>query len=153
DPMPLGGVGLVEGLEGTGGDCAADGYRALLVDALRKEGVQNVNQILKSPECALVIVEAQFPPGARKGDVIDVEVKLPPGSKATSLRGGRLHKCYLFDYNFAKNLSPEYQGGKNMMLGLKRAAAQGPILVDIGTGDGDEAARVKQGRIWAGAKC
>src|SRR4051812_9840676 len=60
-PMRLGGVGLVEGLEGTGGDCIHDDYRAMLADQLRKERVPNVSQLLKSPECALVIVEAQQP--------------------------------------------------------------------------------------------
>src|SRR5262245_5477910 len=135
DPVPLGGVGLVEGLEGSGGDCNHDAYRTMLADNLRKEGVQHVNQLLKSSECALVIIEAHFPPGARKGDPIDVEVKLPPGSKATSLRGGRLRKCYLFDYNFTKNLRPDYQGGQSLMRGAKRAIARGPILVDVGTAD------------------
>ncbi len=96
--VPLGGVGLVEGLDGTGGDCQHDSYRNMLADNLRKEGVQHVNQVLSSPEYALVIVEASIPPGAVKGDRLDVEVKLPPGSRATSLRGGRLHKCYLFNY-------------------------------------------------------
>lgn len=150
-PVALGGVGLVEGLEGTGGDCNHDAYRALLVEALRKDGAQQINQLFKSRTCALVIVEAQFPAGARKGDPIDIEVKLPPGSLATSLRGGQLRKCYLSDYNFANNLRPEQPNNRSMMLGLKRAVAEGPVLVDVG--DGDEAARVKQGRIWAGAKC
>src|SRR5437588_12834389 len=42
EPMPLGGVGLVVGLEGTGGGTANDGYRAMLEDQLRKEGVKNL---------------------------------------------------------------------------------------------------------------
>src|SRR5262249_12802615 len=36
-PLMLGGVGLVEGLEGTGGDCPHDSYRAMLVEHLKKE--------------------------------------------------------------------------------------------------------------------
>lgn len=149
-PIALGGVGLVQGLEGTGGDCVHDAYRAMLLDQLTKERVPNPAGLLKSSECALVIVEASLPPGASKDDPIDVEVKLPPGSKATSLRGGVLRKCYLYSYDFARNLRPDYQGPNSMFLGHKLAVAQGAILV--GTGDGEESARVKVGRIWAGAR-
>ena len=35
-PVQPGGVGLVVGLEGTGGPCAADGYRAMIQEDLRK---------------------------------------------------------------------------------------------------------------------
>ncbi|MFO0929309.1 MAG: flagellar basal body P-ring protein FlgI [Gemmataceae bacterium] len=150
DPIPLGGVGLVEGLEGTGGDCNHDSYRTMLADNLRKAREENVNELLRSPNHALVIVEAQMPPGAANGEQIDVEVKLPPGSKVTSLRGGYLRKCFLFNFDFAKNLRPDYQGGQNLLLGHKLAVAEGPILIPHA--DGDEAALVKQGRIWSGAK-
>jgi hypothetical protein len=148
EPVRLGGVGLVEGLEGTGGDCPHDSYRTMLSDRLRKEGEQNVNQLLNSPETAMVIVEALFPPGARKGDRVDVEVKLPPGSRATSLRGGVLRKCYLYNYDFARNLRPDYQGPNNQFIGHKHVIAEGAVLV----GDGEESS-VKQGRIWQGGRC
>ncbi|MFM7152391.1 MAG: flagellar basal body P-ring protein FlgI, partial [Gemmataceae bacterium] len=150
EPIPLGGVGLVEGLEGTGGDCNQDSYRAMLLEHMQKDRVPNPAGLLKSPECALVIIEAFIPPGASKDDKIDVEVKLPPGSKATSLRGGILRKCYLYNYDFARNLRPDYQGGQNMLLGHKVAMAKGPVLV--GMGDGEDAGKVKSGRIWAGAR-
>jgi hypothetical protein len=151
EPTAIGGVGLVTGLEGTGGDCAHDDYRRLLADGLRKEGVQQVSQLLTSPDCALVIVDGLFPVGASKGDRIDVEVKLPPGSKATSLRGGVLHKCFLKDYALARQLKPDYKGPANMFEGHTLVVAEGPILV--GSGDGEEAGRVKQGRIWQGGRC
>ena len=150
EPVSLGGVGLVTGLEGAGGDCNADGYRSMLANELRRERIDNVNEVLRSPDNALVIVEASMQPGAGKGDRIDVDVKLPPGSKATSLRGGRLKMCYLFNYDFARNLRGDYQGAQNMLLGHKLAVAEGPVLVSLN--DGDEAARVKVGRIWGGAK-
>src|SRR3954447_20095828 len=55
EPLPLGGIGLVEGLEGTGGDCARDSsHRSMLSEQLRKEGVQDVKQLLESTDCALV---------------------------------------------------------------------------------------------------
>jgi flagellar basal body P-ring protein FlgI len=150
EPTPLGGVGLVEGLEGTGGDCNQDAYRAMLLEQLQKERVPNASALLKSPDCALVVIEAAIPPGANKDDLIDLEVKLPAGSKATSLRGGVLRKTYLFDFDFQKNLSPNYSESNGILKGHKLAIARGPVLV--GTGEGDDAARVKSGRVWAGAK-
>jgi hypothetical protein len=116
---------------------------------MQKDRVPHASALLKSPECALVIVEAAIPPGANKDDKIDVEVKLPPGSRATSLRGGVLRKTYLFNFDFARNLNPDYKGANTMFQGHKLAIARGPVLV--GTGDGEETLRVKSGRIWAGA--
>jgi hypothetical protein len=150
-PIQLGGVGLVVGLEGTGGPCVADGYRAMLEDDLRKEGVKNVKEVLASSTNALVVVSALLPPGAGKGDPIDVVVSLPPGSQATSLRGGYLHSCRLFNYDFTGNLQPQYKGTPGMLKGHALARAEGPVLV--GVGDGEEAAKSRQGRIWGGGRC
>lgn len=150
EPIALGGVGLVTDLEGTGGDSPPDGYRAMLVDQLRKRGARKANEILSDPANALVIVTAQIPPGAAKNDPIDVEVILPPGSRATSLRGGVLKACQLFNYDFTRRLDPSYSGPQSLLLGHPIARAEGPVLV--GMGDGDDAARVKQGRIWGGGR-
>jgi hypothetical protein len=150
EPIPLGGVGLVTGLEGTGGDCTHDAYRSMLADHLRKQGVRNVSELLNSPTTALVIVEAYMPPGAGKDDLIDIQVKLPPTSKASSLRGGVLQKCKLYNYDFARNLRPDYKGAEGMLLGYPLGEAEGSVLV--GVGDGDESARSKSGRIWSGGR-
>ena len=94
-----------------------------------------------------------YPPGAAKDDPIDVEVTLPPhAGKATSLRGGYLRECVLSDYDYTKHLSPNYKGSNVPLPGLPCAArCEGPVLV--GMGDGDEADRVKHGRIWSGGRC
>ena len=88
EPVQVSGVGLVVGLEGTGGDPLSGGYRDMLQNELRKRGVENVKEVLASPNNAMVLVTARIPAGARKGDPVDVDVVIPPGSKATSLRGG-----------------------------------------------------------------
>jgi hypothetical protein len=150
EPLPIGGVGLVEGLDGTGGDAPNDSYRTLLEDDLRKQGVREVKKLLASPDVAMVLVSAQIPPGARKGDPLDVEVRLPDRSKATSLRGGVLRRCVLFNYDFTKNLNPDFAGPQSMLKGHPVGRAEGPLLV--GLDDGDEAARVRQGRIWGGGR-
>ena len=152
DPTPAGGVGLVVDLEGTGGEPAPDNYRTELEEQLNRLGVKDVKRELANPNHALVVVTAMIPPGCVKGDPIDVEVALPERSgKATSLRGGRLCECTLANYGYTKNLRPNYTGSNVPLKGFDVAKCEGPVLV--GLGDGDEAARVKRGRIWSGGRC
>lgn len=151
DPAPCGGVGLVYGLEGTGGGVPPGPLRVALEEELRKSGkVENIKEILSSPDVAAVIVSAVVPPGARKDDPLDLEITLPPQSKTSSLRGGYLRECYLFNYDTAKNLLPDYRQPDRMIKGHKIAKASGPLLV--GLGDGDESSRLKQARIWGGGR-
>ncbi|MFN4260995.1 MAG: flagellar basal body P-ring protein FlgI [Gemmataceae bacterium] len=151
EPIAVSGVGLVVDLQGTGGAAPPGAYRTMLEDYLKKKGVENVKDILNSPNHSMVLVSAMIPAGARKGDPIDVEISLPSNSRASSLRGGYLLECYLFNYDSTKNLSPGYQGSDKLVQGHKIAVAEGPLLV--GFGDGDESAKLKKGRIWGGGKC
>jgi len=151
EPVPLGGVGIVTGLDGTGGEPANDGNRAVLEDDLKKMGVKNIKELLSSPDNALVLVSASIPPGARKDDPLDVQVSLPPRTKATSLKGGLLHTCTLYNYDFAQNLKPDYQGSRGALRGHPIARAGGPLLVGFGddkTGD----VSFRQGSLWGGGK-
>jgi flagellar basal body P-ring protein FlgI len=148
--VPVGGVGIVTGLEGTGGDSPNDDYRVMLEKELRKQGVKDIKKELSDPDHAMVVITAVIPAGARKGDPIDLEVRLPARSKATSLRGGYLQKCYLFTYDSARHLSPATQTAATLVLGHPVALAEGPVLV--GFGDGSESDRLRQGRIWSGAR-
>jgi flagellar basal body P-ring protein FlgI len=161
DPIQVGGVGLVIDLEGTGGSAPPGSYRTLLEDQLRKNrqlldsllkqyGVKDVKELLALPSVSLVLVSASVPPGAHKGDPIDVDVSLPADSKTTSLRGGRLVECSLFNYELASALSPKYGGNGNAIKGHAIARAEGHVLVGFGEG---EDARQRSGRIWAGARC
>ncbi len=147
-PTPLGGVGLVVGLDGTGGESASE-YRTMYENELHKMGVKDVKYWSNLPDSAIVLVSAVLPPGSRKGDKIDVEVALPPRSRATSLRGGKLMECVLYNYDFTRNLNPNPDTPQQMLRGHPLAKAEGPVLV--GFGAGDEALRVKRGRLWGGA--
>src|SRR5262249_3566286 len=80
-PVPVSGVSLVTGLNGTGGPCPPSGFVEMLAIELRKRGVDNIKEILNSSDYAVVLVSAMIPAGARKGDPIDVEICLPPQSK------------------------------------------------------------------------
>ncbi len=152
DALPIGGIGLVVGLEGTGGEPTNDVNRTMLEDDLRKQGVKNIKELLASNDIALVLVSGGIAPGTRKSDSIDIEVKLPPRSKAKSLQGGYLKECILYNYDFAKNLSPNYNGPKNTLRGHAVAKAEGPLLVGFGKNGDDDEGRVKSGRIWGGGK-
>ncbi len=145
--IQVSGVGLVTGLDGTGHSPKGI-YRNMLEQQLRKQRVENVKTLLDSPNSCLVLVSAFLPPGCRRGDVLDVEVTLPPGSKATNLKGGYLQDCYLRDYDLKKSVSPTYAGADGLLTGNIRAHARGPLLV--GFGDADEPAQLRQARIWGG---
>jgi hypothetical protein len=153
-PIPVGGVGLVVGLEGTGGDCPPSSYRSILENELRKENVHNIRALLSSPENAMVYVSGQIPPGASKGAPIDLEVLLPQDSRATSLRGGYLHTCYLFNYDFAERLAPssDPNGRHGLLRGHPIVEAEGTLLVGVGSDGEEETASVKRGRIWGGGR-
>jgi flagellar basal body P-ring protein FlgI len=148
-PLHVSGVGLVTGLDKTGGGSPPSLWRKMLEDDLHKKGVENVKSLLNSDESALVLVSTIIPAGARKGDRLDIEVTLPPGSGATSLRGGYLQETALMNFDTTQHLSLNAQGGNKLIKGHTLARARGPLLV--GFGSGNDPARMKSGRIWQGA--
>lgn len=136
------GVGLVVGLDGTGEDPPATPQRKLLLEEMRRRRIDDPESLLASPNTALVVVTAYIPPLIRKGDPLDVEIKLPEGSQTTSLRGGRLMETFLREYA----VLPDGGGVKE---GRELALAHGPIL--IRGGDEDPSGLI-QGVIPGGAK-
>jgi flagellar basal body P-ring protein FlgI len=151
-PLQVWGVGLVVGLNGTGSPPPASSYRSMLEADLLKKKLEDtsVKKLLSQSDISLVLVSAIIPPGAHRDDTVDVNVILPPGSRTTSLRGGRLLECDLYNYDLARNLSQTAANPDAILKGQLQARAEGPLLV--GFGAGDEAERVKQGRIWNGAR-
>ncbi|MEO1528321.1 MAG: flagellar basal body P-ring protein FlgI [Planctomycetota bacterium] len=89
-PIRVDGVGLVNALAGTGGPVDPSPYREQLVDEMRRNSVPAPNEILESDTNSIVHVRASIPPGARRGDPIDLRVSSPPGSNVTDLQGGWL---------------------------------------------------------------
>src|SRR5205807_1796633 len=55
EPMPVSGIGLVIGLDGTGGGAPAGGLRTVLESDLRKRGVERTRQLLDSNSTSLVL--------------------------------------------------------------------------------------------------
>ncbi len=61
------GIGLVVGLDGTGGGAPPGPYRSVLEDQLPKENkIENVKQFLASNTTSLVLVSARIPAGAQR---------------------------------------------------------------------------------------
>ena len=58
-----------------------------------------------------------------------------------------LRKCYLYNYDFARNLRPDYQGGDRMLIGHKLAIAGGAVLVGRRR---REEARIKPAHLGGG---
>ncbi|MFQ5731821.1 MAG: flagellar basal body P-ring protein FlgI [Planctomycetaceae bacterium] len=141
--ITLEGVGLVVGLNGTGGDPPPSMYRTVLLNEMRKRKVKNPNRILRDPNTALVVVRAYLPPLIRKGEHFDVEVRLVGNSRATSLDGGWLLGTYLSE----RAIVP----GRGVMKGHVFAKASGPILISATDGDRDSLAGVlRRGQVLAG---
>jgi len=151
DPVTVSGIGLVVDLEGTGGGAPPGGWRSILEDDLRKRGIEQVKDLLNSRDTSLVLVSASIPPGARRDDPIDVAVSVPRESKTTSLRGGRLLECSLYDVTSMKRLDPQFAGPDRLLRGHRVARAQGSLLVGFANTDGEPNLRV--GRIWGGGRC
>ena len=151
EPVAVSGVGLVVGLSGTGGGAPAGDYRTVLEKEFPqlnpKDG--SIKELLADPDTSLVLVSALFPAGAAKGEPVDIQITLPPGSKTTSLRGGYLKRCQLRDYDIAGRLAPTLAANNpNAVRGHPVVEAQGPVVVGLG----DEAARLKTGQVWGGGR-
>lgn len=143
--ITLTGVGLVTGLDGTGGDPPPSMYRERLLDEMRRRGVANPNAVLASRDTAVVAIKAYLPPLIRKGERFDIEVALPDTGEATSLRGGYLLEAYLAEQKIVP--------GRGILDGHDLAKAEGPILISTGEGDEESLAGVvRRGRVLGGGR-
>ena len=139
----LEGVGLVVGLNGTGGDPPPSTYRETLVDDMRRRNIREWKEIIRSPDTALVVVRAYLPPLIAKGDKFDVDIRIPGDTGATSLNGGRLMETILSE----TALVP----GQGVMKGHVVAKARGPIMISPEEVESEDLAGVlKRGRVLGG---
>jgi flagellar basal body P-ring protein FlgI len=131
-------VSLVTGLAGTGSDPPPTPQRAMLLAEMNRRGVENPNEVLASPNTAMVLVRGFMRPGIQKGDHFDVEVRSPSHSDATSLRGGWLLSTRLTELAVL---------GQQIRQGHVLATVEGPVLVDPSANAKDEPALLTRGRI------
>src|SRR5207249_2187509 len=88
-------VGLVTNLDNTGSDPPPSEQRQTLISEIQSHDVRQADKVLASPTTSMVYVTANIPPGAQKGDTIDLDVRIPARSETTSLRGGWLMQARL----------------------------------------------------------
>ncbi|MEC9092374.1 MAG: hypothetical protein VX438_06695, partial [Planctomycetota bacterium] len=69
------GIALATQLKGTGSDPRPSAQRKYLVSEMRAHDVAKPNEILASEDNSLVLVRGFMPPGIRKGDRFDVEIR------------------------------------------------------------------------------
>ncbi|MSR57541.1 MAG: hypothetical protein EXS05_07700 [Planctomycetaceae bacterium] len=144
-PIQVETVGIVTGLDGTGGDTPPSMYRTMLLEEMKLRGVKHPSRILQSPNTALVIVRAALPPVIQRDDPFDVEVVLPENTEATSLKGGYLLECSLSEQAIVP--------GKGNLKGHILGSAEGPIMLSTGEGDKASLAGVlKRGRVLGGGR-
>ncbi|HMP05069.1 MAG TPA: flagellar basal body P-ring protein FlgI, partial [Lacipirellulaceae bacterium] len=134
-------VALVTGLAGTGEDPAPSPQRAALLSEMNRRSIEAPNEVLASPNTALVLVRAFLRPGIQPGDKFDVEVRTPSRSDTTSLRGGMLLETRMKETAVL---------GSAIHYGHESAIAQGPILVDPSATSAANDALAIQGRVLSG---
>src|SRR6185437_12079358 len=136
-PIAVSGVGLVYGLQpGTGSFAPPGTWRQMLEASLKKQNFTRIKSLLDDERktTSLVLVSALIPPGARKGERIDVQISLPDESKTTSLKGGILMPCDLLDFDTTGNVSSIAKEGKTstpsggLLLGNVWLRAEGAVV-------------------------
>lgn len=140
-PVRVEGVGLVTGLPGTGSDPAPSPQRSALIAEMERRGIENPNQMLASDATDLVVVRGYLRPGIQKGDVFDVEVRVPNRSDNRGLRGGYLVETRLTETAVLDNRIHE---------GKLLAMSKGAILTDPGQTEQSAELQLGRGRVLAG---
>lgn len=157
EPVLVSGIGLVVGLNGTGGGPYPAAVQASMERELARGGIgrggplqdgpmagMSPRAVLSDPNVTIVVVEGAIPPGAPDDAPFDVVVRTLPGSAATSLEGGTLWTCEL-------RLGPAAPFG--MARTRKLAEARGPIFLNPFVEPGKEGdARRMVGRVLGGGR-
>lgn len=115
------GIALVTRLDGTGSDPPPTAQRERLISEMETHEVEYPSKVLASPDTSMVLVVGYLPPGVKKGDNFDVDVRVPSRSQTSSLRNG---------YLMQSRLRPMEVLGNGIKTGQVLALAKGSLLVD-----------------------
>src|SRR4051812_23896132 len=131
-PFGVSAYALVSRLRGTGDSSAVPTHvRKFMIDQMLKRGFGQHNlgtehlqpeEVLNDPHYAIVRVDGNLPPGARKGDTFDVVVSALPDSQTSSLAEGELFETALR----IDGANPMNPGGSVNPI----AVCKGPIFVN-----------------------
>ncbi len=134
-------IALMTSLEGTGSNPHPSPQRERLVAEMQSHEVRSPYNVLADPDNSLVFVRSFLRPGIQKGERFDVEVRVPPKSETTSLRGGFLLKT---------RMRPMEVLGNRVKTGHVTALAEGPVLVDAVFQADNDRVLEKRGRVLGG---
>jgi hypothetical protein len=132
---------LVTSLAGTGSDPAPGPQRAALIADMEAHGVASPSHVLASPNNSIAWARAYLPPGVRKGDPLDIEVRVPAPTETTSLRGGWMMETQLKEMAVL---------GGIVHNGHVLAQAEGPVLVNPVARDSDDTVSQLRGVVLGG---
>ena len=142
-PIQVDGVGAVNGLPGTGGPADPSVYRDQLLEEMKRHDIPDSNHFLEQSDTALVRVRATIPPGARRGDVVDVRLLAPKQSRVSDLHGGWLLDTRLRQQQVLQNTVRQSE---------VMAIGTGPVLTRADYTPGmDDALRI-EGNVLAGGR-
>ncbi|MEW4452192.1 flagellar basal body P-ring protein FlgI [Bremerella sp. JC817] len=136
------GVTLLTGLRGTGSDPPPSPARDLLLNEMRVREVDQPQMWMKNPNTALVMAEAVIPPGARKGDTIDVRILAPAETDTVSIEHGYAPETRLSEMAFL---------GGRPRTGNVVAKASGPVVLDSVVEGNSGKSNMTRGYILGGA--
>jgi hypothetical protein len=160
EPLRISNYGLVVNLRGTGdAENVPNAVRDYMLREMIKRGFGSASQpgfeniapeaVIRDPRVSIVRVDGFIPPGAFKGQRIDILVSALENNNTSSLSGGMLYLTDLYP-NGANPVSP---GGVDMM-----ANARGPVFVnpayalDPNLDDANQRRSLRRGVIMAGAR-
>jgi len=117
------GVGLVNGLDFTGGMAPPGAQRKDFLKWLQNKNIPKPSKLIDGPQTSLVELIAYLPPGVRKKDRIDVQVRVVRHAKTRSLQRGWLMRAPL-----GEQARPEV---RTIPISTKtRMSAIGPVFID-----------------------
>jgi flagellar basal body P-ring protein FlgI len=147
-PIQIDGVGSVTQLPGTGGPADPSYYRDELIEEMKRHDIKDPNKFLELDSNALVRVRALIPPGARRGDPIDIRVLAPDESQVSDLGGG-----WLLDTRLRRQIRLQQRMmQRSVHSGEVLAIATGPVVTRGSHTPGDDVANRVEGNVISGGR-
>lgn len=142
DEVVVQGLGFVTGLDGTGTKALPPGIRQQILDIMRRNKVEHPEEIVASPDTAVVLVSGRLAPGVGEGEHFDLDVRAIPSTETTSLEGGFLLECDLTRVESSRGIN-----AKSELL----AVGRGPIFVaPTASNEKAKSGDPRAGRVLAG---
>ena len=142
-PLEVDGVGAINRLPGTGGPADPSPYRDALLEEMKRHDVVDPNHFLEGTDTALVRVRATIPPGAQRGDPVDLRVLAPAESRAADLHGGWLLDTRLRQQRVIQNMVKQ---SDVLAIGL------GPVLTRACYEAGEDESLKLEGNVLSGGR-